>query len=131
MSGGNGDRKQSLLRRLPPVDAVVDHDDLSEAVRALGRGIVTHHVRHTIDELRTVILSAPDAAPETDLDCVAQHAHRRLRRHDPLPRILNGTGVILHSGLGRAPLSDVARDAVTRAGAAPIEPSPPAARGPR
>ena len=117
MSGGNGDRKQSLLRRLPPVDAVVDHDDLSEAVRALGRGIVTHHVRHTIDELRTVILSAPDAAPETDLDCVAQHAHRRLRRHDPLPRILNGTGVILHSGLGRAPLSDVARDAVTRAGA--------------
>ena len=87
MSGAGDD----ALRRLPSVDRLA----VSVARAALA-------------ERRAEILAGAD--DEVDL---VERATERLR--PSLRRVLNATGVVVHTNLGRAPLADAARAAVTRA----------------
>jgi L-seryl-tRNA(Ser) seleniumtransferase len=117
MSADNGDA-HDLLRRVPRVDAILDDAGLASFVSTRGREFVLHHVRDTLDHLRQAIrrgaLTTPEALPK--IDALARDVARRIARDgEPLPRILNGTGVILHSGLGRAPMAPEATAAVARA----------------
>jgi L-seryl-tRNA(Ser) seleniumtransferase len=69
--------------------------------------------RRAIDERREALLSG-DPAEYPDL---ADRAHELLTalEQPSLRRVLNATGVIVHTNLGRAPLASAAREAVTRA----------------
>ncbi len=91
-------------RTLPSVDALARKLDASPhaAVRA---------ARSVIDARRAELL-AGDAA-EADLVARAQ-ATLRADARPSLRRVLNATGVLLHTNLGRAPLAAAARDAVAR-----------------
>jgi len=111
--------RQDLLRALPGVDDVLAAAPLKEALPAAGHGLLAHHVRATIENLRTVILkNGRQIAPaELTPESVARSAAARVRQvGTPLPRVINGTGVVLHSGLGRAPLAPAAVEALVRAG---------------
>ncbi len=78
--------------------------------------------RKAIDERRRAILADPGSAPDTDataerdLNARARQLLAEIERPS-LRRVLNATGVIVHTNLGRAPLADAARDAVARAAA--------------
>jgi L-seryl-tRNA(Ser) seleniumtransferase len=92
------------LRALPAVDRL--------AAEVAGEGITTAEAtaaaRATLDARRAALLAGADG----DADLVAD-ARARLR---PSPRrVLNGTGVIIHTNLGRAPLADAAAAAVADA----------------
>ncbi len=110
---------RSLLRELPSVDRLLGHPALAAAIEAHGRGAILHHVRLVVEELRARLLggsATPDAVEHTT-DALAGSVIQSLAREgEPLPRILNATGVILHSGLGRAPLPQSAVQALVRAG---------------
>ena len=110
------DERQALLRQLPKVDTVLDSEPLAALVTEQGRGLVAYHVRRTLDALRTSLLNGGGAAPQLDLASVSTAVAKSLHRDAPLPRVLNATGVILHSGLGRAPMAPSATAAITRAG---------------
>jgi L-seryl-tRNA(Ser) seleniumtransferase len=110
MTTGPPDRER--LRALPAVDqlaAALARDGAATSAEA------TAAARATLDARRAELLSGSDAdghgdGPEPDLLARAR-AHLR----PSLRTVLNGTGVIIHTNLGRAPLADAAAGAVAAA----------------
>ncbi len=103
----------ALLRQLPKVDAMLERDDVAALAATVPRVLVLDAVRSAIDETRSVIVTGGDADPSPD--AVAAHAialaQRAARRS--LRRVINATGIVVHTNLGRSPLADEAVDAVT------------------
>lgn len=121
------------LRRLPAVDVLLQMPAIVDAAGDLPRPLVVDVVRELLNDVRTRLL-----AGEVTLDVegrisngaavsrsakangqrleqqLAQAAVRRLHaaRRRFLTRVVNATGVVLHTNLGRAPLSEAALQAV-------------------
>ena len=103
------------VRRLTPrTDAVLADPRLAAAERRLGRPIVLSAVRRAQDQAR---------AGEIDPSAVADSAAAMLpAMATTLTPVINATGVLLHTNLGRAPLSAAARDALqVAAGSSDLE----------
>ncbi|HEY8042604.1 MAG TPA: L-seryl-tRNA(Sec) selenium transferase [Polyangiaceae bacterium] len=99
------------LRTLPRVDRVAAHPALDEARRALGAAAVTELVRAAIAEARQAVL-AGGASPGAEEVAARVAARARARLGQRVRRVINATGVVLHTNLGRAPLSADAAEAV-------------------
>jgi L-seryl-tRNA(Ser) seleniumtransferase len=97
-------------RRTPRTDAVLAVPAVDEAVRRLGRPVVKGVVASVLQACRDGAV-APD-------DVVAVVLERLPPSVSSLREVLNATGVVVHTNLGRAPLSRAALDAVTVAGGA-------------
>jgi L-seryl-tRNA(Ser) seleniumtransferase len=103
---------KSLLRALPKTDELLKRDDLVSLARSLPRAIVTDAVRDAVDAVRTRILAGESA--EFDDDSIAGDAVAlaEARMRPSLRPVINATGIILHTNLGRSRLSEVALRAV-------------------
>ena len=102
------------LRDLPSVDRVLDTEAVAEIVDTYSREWVVGLVRQEMDEARNRVRHG--GAPPTAME-LGDEVCRRVKlmvRVEPR-RVINATGVILHTNLGRAPLSRTANDAVTEA----------------
>jgi L-seryl-tRNA(Ser) seleniumtransferase len=94
-------------RRLPPVAAVLEQDALADAVVRHGRKAVRHAVREVLEDAR----SRMAVDPGISVECVeiARRSRERMDRTGPRLRpVINATGILLHTGLGRAPLAESA-----------------------
>ena len=101
-------------RRTPRTDVVLDSPALADAVRRLGRPAVKRVVVDVLRECREGRV-APDDAVAVVLSSLPRSA-------SSLREVINATGVVVHTNLGRAPLSAAAVDAVvTAAGATDVE----------
>ncbi|HWE40772.1 MAG TPA: L-seryl-tRNA(Sec) selenium transferase [Isosphaeraceae bacterium] len=101
------------FRRLPPVNAVLDRPSLADAIRGRGREAVVGAVRAAIERAREALRDGGDVA--IDVDELARLAGASLADDGPRLRpVLNATGILLHTGLGRAPLAAEAAEAVAR-----------------
>jgi L-seryl-tRNA(Ser) seleniumtransferase len=105
------------LRLLPKVDVLMQDPALAEALAHLPRALVVRVVQDEIDAMRERLRADGEALPaDRDglQDAVARAAGARLARlaRPSLRRVLNATGVILHTNLGRARLSEPAVQAV-------------------
>ena len=97
-------------RRVPRTDSLLADPRLAEAERVLGRALV-----------KSVIADAQQRARagEIEPERVAEHAVAALpATASSLRAVVNATGVVVHTNLGRAPLSAAALDAVAAAGGA-------------
>lgn len=102
----------SPRRRLPPVHALMDHPALSEMKDRLGREVVLGAVRSTLDRAREA-LGCGEAFP-SDPSTLALMARSVIESERPnLRPVFNATGILLHTGLGRAPLAEEAIEAVS------------------
>jgi len=100
-------------RRLPPVHAVLDRPGLAAALATRGREATLGAVRAALDDARLALARGED--PPVDPDSLARAAEARLAAERPALRpVLNATGVLLNTGLGRAPLAAEAAEAVDR-----------------
>jgi L-seryl-tRNA(Ser) seleniumtransferase len=97
-----GADRNSLLRQLPKVDEVLRRPD----VQAVGapRWAVVEAVRREVDERRQAIIDGRSAAVEVTAGEVARRAAALAA--PSLRGVINATGVVLHTNLGRAPLAD-------------------------
>ena len=101
------------LRLLPAVEVV------AAALRARGSPspLATQLARNAIDGLRSAIIGGSLEFADKKAALTAAIEHARLAATAlaelPLPRTVNATGTVLHTGLGRAPLSARARAAVS------------------
>ena len=108
-----------LLRELPPVGALLDHPAVAPLAAGRRRAWVTRVVQRVVDGLRRD-LARGGATPATRDDLLAEAVARvaaecaRLRR-PALRRVLNGTGVIVHTNLGRANYPERAVEAMALA----------------
>jgi len=97
-------------RALPSVDGLLRHPALRPLLDCYARPAVTGLVRQALDVARR---EAVEGAPSVDAlaERVVQDAHRRWRIGPDA--VINATGVVLHTNLGRAPLSRAAAEAAT------------------
>ena len=101
------------LRHMPAVDQVLQRID--DLVEAYSHAYVVARVRRVLETLRQE-LRGVQTSDRAELLARAEAAVRACIEQDSTPsmrRVVNATGVILHTGLGRAPLPAVAREAVT------------------
>ena len=87
------------LRGLPAVDALTERLAAAGETAGTPRALATEAVRAALDEARAARLAGREADPEE----LARREIRRLRRLRHRP-VVNATGVLLHTNLGRAPL---------------------------
>ena len=101
------------LRDLPSIEQLLQNAD--SLIREFGRPLTLDALRSTLDETRArfkaLALSRVEGNPETALpsiDLILAQAESRLSAWtaSTLFPVINATGVILHTNLGRAPLSD-------------------------
>ncbi|HKF00567.1 MAG TPA: L-seryl-tRNA(Sec) selenium transferase [Actinomycetes bacterium] len=108
-------------RALPKVDALLGHPAVAGLVAERGRGPVVAAVRRA---LRAAREAAAGGAPVPAADELAGAVGRdlALRRAGRTRAVVNATGVVLHTNLGRAPLAEAARAALLdAAGYATVE----------
>lgn len=101
------------LRALPSVDELLQNHTLRERERKVGRAVVVAAVRAALDGARGEIRAGgPAPMPALLMDDILTRIERAVR--PGLTRVINATGVILHTNLGRAPLSTEAAEAIVR-----------------
>jgi L-seryl-tRNA(Ser) seleniumtransferase len=112
--GRAGQSSAHEYRKLPAVDAVLRDPAAAALIAHYGAEQVTQTLRSLLDAARAVIAdgnAAPDAATWPDRLAAALAA----REQSSLIGVINATGVIVHTNLGRAPLSRAALAAVAAA----------------
>ena len=96
-----------LPRQIPKVDDLLRLPVLNTLAAEVGAAAVTEAVRRRLDRLRADILAeAVTELPSTETLCAEIGALCRASRLPSLRGVVNATGVILHTNLGRACLSD-------------------------
>lgn len=107
--------KKSLLRRLPAISHLLETDEVMELVRRYSHKIISEAAGEVVEGLRKRILAGEEKdfdARETDpgfvVNLIRERVQEKTRPH--LRKVINATGIVLHTNLGRAVL---AREAVT------------------
>lgn len=105
---------RALLRKLPAVDELAKDEKVAAAARNLPAPVVTDVLRQVVDDARHRLLTGVT----TDAFFIVSLAVERIQslKRLFLNRVINATGVVLHTNLGRAPLSDNALRAVQATG---------------
>ncbi len=109
--------KEALLRQIPSVDELLGRPRLVALARAKGRTLVVETAREVLDAVRADIArgdGAAGAAPAADELETRITARVAAETRYSLRPVINATGVILHTNLGRAPLG---REAAEQVGA--------------
>ena len=96
-------------RQLPSIDALLAGPGVAELLAVHPRSLVVNAVRAVVDAART----NGGAAPPEGWDAAVRAAALRLATPSLAP-VINATGVVLHTNLGRAPLAEAAIAAITR-----------------
>ena len=108
-----------LLAALPSVDRLLGAPALGPWRERCGHEMVCDAVRQRLALLRQEILtgklSAAAVKERTGGLVGVVQADLDLRLQDPYPTVINATGIIVHTNLGRAPLARRAREAAWRA----------------
>src|SRR5215470_8739969 len=135
---------ENVLRHLPSIDQLLRRDGLRDLITTAGRDAVRDRLREVLAEIRWEIVNKPrieDRGPRIEdrlkrndaifeprstviglsEEELAGEIERRLnarfdwRRRSRTQRVVNATGVTLHTNLGRAPLSRRALEAINEA----------------
>lgn len=108
--------KQQLLRKLPKMDTLLATPEATAHMALLGRGSVVGICRRAVEAAKS---RAIEGGVEPSMEAVLEDMSHSFRsaRSNILGRVINGTGVLLHTNMGRAPLGrelfDQVADAVS------------------
>ncbi len=97
----------SALRHLPPVGQLLEHAEIAPLLSDAARPWVTRVVQRLVDAERARLRKAKDTGSITREDLVRRLVDRTLARHaqllrPTLRRVINATGVLVHTNLGRS-----------------------------
>ena len=101
-------------RAVPRVDALLQHPRVAACSATWGRARVLDAVRRTLDASRRAAAAGEPVPGMDELAARVAGAVEALAR-GRTRAVINATGVVLHTNLGRAPLSEAARAAVAEA----------------
>ncbi len=106
----------ALLRKIPSVETMLNHPDMQPLMKSHTREFLTTIIRESIDTLRTDIISGNSFIVDDLERSVVELASASIARFKrPFYRkSVNATGIILHTGLGRAVLPQVAIEQIQR-----------------
>ncbi len=96
---------------LPSVDKVLNYDGIPEMISGFGRPLVIDAIRHVMNQLRRQAGSNDEIWGEPETVRRISEICTQWTESSLVP-VINATGVILHTNLGRAPLSTLALEAI-------------------
>ncbi|MEJ2266285.1 MAG: L-seryl-tRNA(Sec) selenium transferase [Anaerolineales bacterium] len=101
----------SDLRSIPSVDQLLKEQSILDWVEAFGRPLTLRAIRDTLDEVRA---DYSEDTPVPEQAALVERVRRKLTdwTESSLRPVINASGVILHTNLGRAPLSRSALQAI-------------------
>jgi L-seryl-tRNA(Ser) seleniumtransferase len=99
------------LRKIPSVERVLGTSALKALLDANRRDWVVDLIRQALDEARASVMQG-NSAPKLEEVAEAVLSRAKADQQDWPSHVINATGVILHTNLGRAPLSDDALQAM-------------------
>ena len=100
--------KNLLYRSIPKVDVLLENQAIQEMIERYSRDSVMEAIRAEMDDLRAFIggCDEEDTAQEQIALLVSHIGDAVEKMHTPnMKKVINGTGTILHTNLGRAPIS--------------------------
>lgn len=107
--------QRERLRALPQIEELLRAPRIEELLQRLPRPVVADAARQAVDAARQAILAGSERAVDVD-DIASEACLRALRLERPsLRRVVNASGVIVHTNLGRSVLADSAVRAVDEA----------------
>jgi L-seryl-tRNA(Ser) seleniumtransferase len=112
----NSNNQQDILRKIPAVDQLLLRSEIVSNVALTSREFIVSEIQQLLQELRNAIRSG---TPESDLPIGIEELVKALidrfknRLQPNLRTVINATGVILHTNLGRAPLSTAAQESIS------------------
>lgn len=91
-------------RRIPKMDKLLQRDDVKSLIDDFGRPYVVDVLRNALDDVKSQLKNDNNLQPEDILEnkISLELLNARL---NPLGKVVNATGIILHTNLGRAPIS--------------------------
>lgn len=108
--------EMSDFRSLPSVDQLLQSDPIPHWIDQFGRPLVVDALREALAAARSGLQNGRPVPPS---EILLENAHHRLVAWmaPTLRPVINASGVVLHTNLGRAPLSQAALEAVRQAAA--------------
>lgn len=103
------------LSVVPSVDSILQTEEAAALVGELGRKAASALVRKVVDEVRSEMAAGSGDVSRAEIE---KDIATRLRRESEtanrrrMQRVINATGIIVHTNLGRSPLSAAAIDAI-------------------
>ncbi len=116
MKNGSNTSQADFLRQMPSIDSILRSKTAEKILKECGAKHLTMLARKVSDALRQEILEKADG--EISREDLLKECERRLEkaradeRISKLQPVINATGVVIHTNLGRAPLSKAAKKAV-------------------
>ncbi|MBP7034109.1 MAG: L-seryl-tRNA(Sec) selenium transferase, partial [Syntrophobacterales bacterium] len=101
------DKQKARLKSLPKIDEVLAVLEKRGTLARAPREKVLEAIRQVVDEIRSAVLAgawAEDRTLTSESAAEAVTARIKRLREYSLRRVINATGIILHTNLGRAPL---------------------------
>jgi L-seryl-tRNA(Ser) seleniumtransferase len=108
--------QEELFRQIPAVDQLLLNPDVRHWVARTSHTFVVSEIQRLLQEIRVCIRAGtemPGIGPELENLGTVLMDRLASRLSPALTAVINGTGVILHTNLGRAPLSTSARDSLS------------------
>jgi L-seryl-tRNA(Ser) seleniumtransferase len=102
-----------VRRNVPSVDTLLRSAPGKKGITKFGRALVKQALHATLDDLRAEAARG-DPVPD-DAVILARALGAAARNYYGLSEVINASGVVLHTGLGRAPLPRQAAEAASRA----------------
>jgi L-seryl-tRNA(Ser) seleniumtransferase len=94
------------LRDLPSIEQLLHASQAAHLLDSYGRPLTLDALRSTLDEVRARFKKKPETGlPSMDVILAQAESHLTIWTTPTLLPVINATGVILHTNLGRAPLS--------------------------
>ena len=104
------ENQQTLLRMLPGVDSILEAAKADIAFDNVPKSVLVRSIRSVVEQLREVILDEQQEISEGTLsDSLVLAAVKQRVRKTMTPnliRIVNATGIVIHTNLGRSLLAD-------------------------
>ena len=106
----------NIFRKLPSVNQLLESPQLKQMVQTVNHSVVADGVRNFLDDLREqVSTESGEVSIPTPSEIADKIANWLKTEEKPYLRpVINGTGIILHTGLGRAPLANSAIESVQK-----------------
>ncbi len=101
------------LSQLPSTDQLLQTPEMQAIVHSFGRQLSLEALRSALDEVRREVLTEKKSIPAPDAIFKKTRTILNEWLEPTLVPVINATGVILHTNLGRAPLSKETRQTIT------------------
>jgi L-seryl-tRNA(Ser) seleniumtransferase len=106
--------RRALLRSLPAIDKLLATELLTKLVDTQPHVLIVEAAQKTVDQLRKQLLDDEAPLPNLELTAVAEQVAGEVAKlaKPSLCKVVNVTGTLLHTNLGRAPLCTEALEAI-------------------